>query len=631
MIVRILCFLFAVLLTANICNAGVPSSNSNEQAARAFLKEASTKFFEYNDNLAQKQFQMYEDDSDEEAANATYKNFFAKAKLTVEIFEDSKKFDQSKFTDPELKYVFENFKKSPGVFILGEENLSKILQSLTLLEELASDKDIPSYHNKSIDLAFFPDIQEIFAKSNDPAELKYYWKTWRDKNGAWATSYFVKLIKLLKEAAKLNEITPLQLWLDEYNITEMENVMTQMEPFYLQLHGFIRNQLLKKYGDLVIKPKKPIPHHLFEQVLAQTWTSGSIIDDKYPHKDLPPYDEILKQNNYDTLKMFKMADGFYRSMGFNSISEEYWTNHIKMNSNEDEGDCKAMVFDESPNVYLRYCQKMDFRKFLQAHGYMGEVYYAREKIDLPAYYFDSYGLEYPVGEAVILSASTPKHLSSIGLVTQFRFTDEVKMNRLLRMGIHTLLNARVYFVHSKVMADLFAGIVDITDLNKRYWKLMEKYVGVAPPNNRGPDAYDFPFKFYTSLSANGNEQASKFMGEVLGYQIYEKLCEISGQYSKSKESEPINNCDFYGSEKAGEALKKMMRLGSSKPMREVLATIFPENPTVNADSLIKYYTPMKNWLIERNREDNVSVGWRHSKKKISIVTNYDDEELVPLK
>ncbi|XP_055851142.1 angiotensin-converting enzyme-like [Episyrphus balteatus] len=615
--VKILC-LFLIGLVA-VCNAA--PLNSNEQEARAFVQRASTKMFNYYDELSREIFEA--DNNDPAKVMSALETLVKTAKKVVEIVKESKQYDDSKFVDPELKYVFKIIRKSAEEAILGEEKFVELFASMGMLEELASDKDIPAYRNNSVELAFFPDIQDIFAKSQDPEELKYYWTTWRAKNGAWAIGHFVNLVKSLKEAAALTEITPLEFWLHDYNITEMRKVVKQIRPLYNQLHAFIRNRLYQRYGDLVIKPNGPIPHHLFEQVLAQAWTPGSIIDDMYPHKDLPPYDEILKQNDFDTLKMFKMADKFYQSLGFNSIPEEYWGSHFKMNSDEDEGDCKPTIFDMSPNVYMQYCQKMDFRKFLQAHGYMGEVYYAREKVDLPVYYFDAHYLQFPVGEAVVLSASTPKHLSAIGLVTDFKFTEEVKMNRLLRMGIHTLLNMPVYYIHTKVMYDLFAGTVDMTDLNKHYWKLMEKHAGVAPPVDRGDEAYDFPFKFYTELTEN--KQASKFMTEVLGYQFYEKLCEISEQYSRLDKSEPINNCDFYGNKKAGDALKKMMKLGSSKPMREVLETMFPEDPSVSAESLIEYYAPMKSWLVKMNSEQNVRTGWLHSDKKVSIIT-YNEEE-----
>lgn len=111
---------------------------------------------------------------------------------------------------------------------------------------------------------------------------------------------------------------------------------------------------------------------------------------------------------------------------------EFWEKRVKPES-EEQGDCKSDIFDITPHVYLKYCKKVDFRKFLQAHGYMGSIHYALQKKDLPYYYFPSYDLEFPVGEAVILSASTHKHLKSVGLLPDVKYKDDVMMNRLFRM------------------------------------------------------------------------------------------------------------------------------------------------------------------------------------------------------
>ena len=52
---------------------------------------------------------------------------------------------------------------------------------------------------------------------------------------------------------------------------------------------------------------------------------------------------------------------------------------------------------------------------------------------------------------------------------------------------------------------MFAGKFEVTELNKKYWELMDKYVGVGPPVDRVGNTFDFPFKFYLEL--NENQQA----------------------------------------------------------------------------------------------------------------------------
>jgi len=267
---------------------------------------------------------------------------------------------------------------------------------------------------------------------------------------------------------------------------------------------------------------------------------------------------------------------------------------------------------------MRYCENVDFRTFLQAHGYLGRIHYAMEKKWLPAYYFDSYALEYPVGEAIILSASSPKHLLSLGM--DFEFTDDVLMNRMIRMGIHTLFNIHMHFIHTKVVNDHLDGTIEEKDIVKHYWTLMVKYAGVEPPSDRKQDKFDFPYEFYTDLEQN--HQLKKFVSEVLGYQFYDALCKLSGHEGD------LSNCDIYGSKKAGESLKKMMQLGSKAPWKTVLKTVTPETPQLDAKSILKYYKPLQEWLEKANGADNgnVEIHLGSTDKKFLRPENFLEED-----
>lgn len=234
------------------------------------------------------------------------------------------------------------------------------------------------------------------------------------------------------------EVSLLELWYKYYKdqnfFFEMEKVMVELKPFYQQLHAFVRERLYTVYGDKVIDPEGPIPDHLFQQVLIQAWKNGSIMESSLPDGDLPPYDEFVQDNEFDAEKILEVADNFYLSLGLSPLSDDFWKKRFKMYSKDrNSGDCKADIFDLTPNVYMKYCPQVDFRKLMQAHGFMGRFHYVMEKPNLPAYFFNSYDLQYPLGEAVVLSASTPKHLSAIGLASNYTFTDDVITNRLFRM------------------------------------------------------------------------------------------------------------------------------------------------------------------------------------------------------
>uniref|UniRef100_T1GU10 Angiotensin-converting enzyme n=1 Tax=Megaselia scalaris TaxID=36166 RepID=T1GU10_MEGSC len=525
------------------------------------------------------------------------------------------------------------------------------------------------------------------------------------------------------------------------------------------------------------------------------------------------------------------------------FKNDFWKNRVKA-EDEEQGDCKSDIFDITPHVYLKYCKKVDFRKFLQAHGYMGSIHYALQKKELPFYYFSSYDLEYPVGEAVILSASTHKHLKSVGLLPDVKYKDDVMMNRLFRMVslgapkteidaknflgkasdklfnlydtiatevytssdndedfeslfqkltvVQTISNEVVevaeeakkydltlikdpkiknalkrlrksasYFVlgeeyfnnlllSSNALKELstdkdiepyqnsvfetdeegyayfpditriyaksqdpkelqyyweswrdknqvwsnihFSNIVEsiqksanltdmgildfwfeiyenpnfldemeaimkqlnhftfnctlLSDINYiinvvidktgpipehlfqqvlvQAWKngsiidssfpskdlpnIDENYVGVEPPSDRKEDSIDFPYKFYEKIE--DNYQTSKFVSEVLGYQIYRSLCVKSSQLNGN---EKLHNCDFFENKEAGNALKELMVSGSSQSWRQVLSTILQNEHSLDAEALLEYYSPVKEWLEHKNKQNGVKIGWNQSK------------------
>lgn len=248
----------------------------------------------------------------------------------VEVAEEAKKYDLTLIKDPKIKNALKRLRKSASYFVLGEEYFNNLLLSSNALKELSTDKDIEPYQNSVFETdeegyAYFPDITRIYAKSQDPKELQYYWESWRDKNQVWSNIHFSNIVESIQKSANLTDMGILDFWFEIYEnpnfLDEMEAIMKQLKPFYVQLHAFVRHQLHNKYGDVVIDKTGPIPEHLFQQVLVQAWKNGSIIDSSFPSKDLPNIDESLIHQNYDALKILKAANSFYESLGLDSLKE----------------------------------------------------------------------------------------------------------------------------------------------------------------------------------------------------------------------------------------------------------------------------------------------------------------------
>ncbi|XP_030387391.1 angiotensin-converting enzyme isoform X2 [Scaptodrosophila lebanonensis] len=607
---------YYIVLIAAIGWAAAASSYDVE--AKKFIDQSSERYYRLYNQIAAETYASIKDDDDFEAVFSKLTTVKRIANELVQISREASTFDQNKIQDAQIKHALQELRSVGDLFVLGDDYFESVLINLVALQELASDKDIEPYLNGAYmpngddsPLAYYPDIQKIVQTSNSSAELQYYWEAWREKNSLWASVNFYTIVESFQSAAKILDIPVLQLWYRYNNddfLKQMEQAMTELMPAYKQLHAFVRQELYRKYGADVVDVNGPIPDHLFQQVLEQAWEQGSIIESYFPRIELPQYDDFVK--DLSAKDLINESERFYTSLGFDPLSKEFREQQLKEpDESQQNDDCRAAIFDLTPHVYLKYCEKVNFRKLMQNHGHMARVYYAQQKNQLPAYYFNSYDLEYSVGEAVILSAASPTHLTSIGLAKGVQFTDKSLMNRLFRMGIHTILKIPMYYVHTKVMNDLLNGTVDMDTVNRLYWKLMEQHAGIEPPTDRPENAIDFPYKFYVNIEQN--HQTKKFVSEILGYQFYRALCQKTGHRGL------LHNCDFYGNYAVGSDLKSMMSLGSSKPWQEVIAKILlPDNANLSSLALLEYYQPILNWLNAHNKETNAKIGWTSTKRKI---------------
>ncbi|XP_075166461.1 angiotensin-converting enzyme-like [Haematobia irritans] len=588
-----------------------------EVNAQSFTEQASKRYFQLFDKLSAETYELTEEEDFSKLYDrvATVKLI---AEELVDISVEAQKFNQSLIQNNNLKIALRRLSHVSGLFVLGDEYFESILISLNALKNLSIDKDIKPYaaSGMSEPIAYNPDIKRIYETSKDTNELKYYWEIWREKNAVWAALNYHNIVDSIQRAAKLLDLPVLDFYYRDYDgsqeiIKEINEVMVELKPSYLQLHAFVRHQLKRKYPNEDILNNGLIPAHLFEQVIAQSWKNDSMIEEYFPFEILPPYDSFME--GFTSEKLIFEAQKFYKSLGFADLKDDFVSQRLQqLSPTETLADCQANIFDLTPKVRMQYCANVDFKKFIQMHGYLGRLHYAWEKQNLPSYFFASYNLEYAVGEAVILAASTAQHLNTIGMTKDFRFSEEAYRNPHIRMAIHTILNIPQYYIHIKVMNAMLENKVKMDGVNQLYWKLMQEYAGVEPPLDRKELSIDFPYKFYIDLESN--HQTKKFVSVILGYQLYKAFCQMA-----NAQGSPLNTCDFYGNRKVGNVMKSMMSLGSSKPWNETLFTILPQNPSLSADALLEYYEPIMTWIREFNKQNEVPVGWSDMTKTKPIL------------
>ncbi|XP_055374474.1 angiotensin-converting enzyme-like [Condylostylus longicornis] len=468
------------------------------------------------------------------------------------------------------------------------------------------------------DLVYLADVRNVMNNRNNSEELKYYWEEYRRKNDNIGHYVFPEFVDLWVKAANDTRETPVEFLYNSYAdgtmSTNIQIVMDELMPFYKEFHAHVRHKLNKKYGDNVVFKTGLIPHHLFEILTLQAWKKESPLEHAYPEKRLPNILAGMEKEGLDADKIVQIAEDYYKSMGFEPLSEKIKTNFQKLPGKKSASvECRGQVYDQTPNVRMEYCPQVHFKKFLQMHGYLGRVHYGYEKRDLPFSMFNSYNFEDAVGEAIILSASCPENIVKQGFVSETTYTKELDMNRLFRMGVHTMFNIPVYYVHVKLFEDLLNGVTNFDDINIHYWNLMEKYAGVEPPFDRNYTSFDLPVKFYEDIQLN--RLVTKFVSEILGYQIYDSLCKIANKYGENAETaDDLHNCNLEGSVIVGQVLHEMMSKGSKKPWRKILEIVTGNDQGISSVGVLNYYKPLREWLQRDLQSNGIIPGWDKSNR-----------------
>lgn len=406
------------------------------------MNQSSDRYYRFYNEIAAETYSANNED-DFDALFSKLNNVKRIAEELVSISRQAGEFQLDRIRDPETKHALQELRSVGDLFVLGDDYFSSVQMNLAALQTLSTDKDIEPYlggakmpDEDDSPLAYYPDIQKIVQTSRDADELKYYWEAWREKNQLWASLNFYTIVQSYQRAAKILEVPVHRLWYrsdSQEMLQQMEQAMAELRPTYQELHAFVRRELHQKYGGDVVDPNGPIPDHLFQQVLEQAWAGGSILEQYYPRAQLPEFDTFV--SHLSAKAMVNESESFYTSLGFEPLSAEFHKNQLKEpNEDRPNDDCRPSIFDLTPHVYLMFCENVSFRKLMQYHSHMARVYYAHQKRRLPSYYFKAYNLEFAVGEAVVLSASAPSHLTG-RLSANGVLSEQALMNRLFRMVI----------------------------------------------------------------------------------------------------------------------------------------------------------------------------------------------------
>ena len=447
------------------------------------------------------------------------------------------------------------------------------------------------------------DIEEAMGTVRDPALLREMWTSWNDTVGAPMRPDYARMVEIANQGAReLGFADTGAMWRSRYDMPAddfarlTDRLWDEVKPLYDALHCYARGKLSASYGADVQAASGPIRADLLGNMWAQTW--GNIYDIVAPAGagDLG-YDigEQLKARGDDPVKMVKIGEGFYSSLGFAPLPATFWERSQIVKPRDREVVCHASAWDidAQDDIRIKMCTKVNSEDFVTIHHELGHNYYQRAYKGQSFLHRDGAndGFHEAIGDFIALSI-TPDYLVKIGLLDPSKVPAADKdIGLLLRQAMDKVAILPFALLVDRWRWGVFDGSIAPDHYQQAWDALRLKYQGVVPPVARDETRFDAGGKYHIP----GNTPYTRyFLAALLQFQFYEAACREAGWKG------PLHRCSFYGSKVVGKKLDAMLSMGASKPWQDALQA-FAGTREISGGALSRYFAPLKVWLDQQNQ------------------------------
>ncbi|MBI1186108.1 MAG: peptidase M2 family protein [Alphaproteobacteria bacterium] len=450
------------------------------------------------------------------------------------------------------------------------------------------------------------ELETLMGTTRDPALTAEMWTKWHDTAAPMAADY-ARMVEIANEGARgLGYDNVADYWLSNYDMPpdemaqEVDRLWGQMQPFYSELHCYVRARLNDRYGDAVVPLDEPIRADLLGNMWAQEW--GNIDDIAgLPMRQSVDLTQLLQNAGYDAQRMTETGERFYTSLGLPELPDSFWERSQFVRPRDRDVVCHASAWnlDSRDDVRIKMCIQIDADNFQTIHHELGHNYYQRAYNQQPFLFQNGAhdGFHEAIGDFIALNA-TPEYLVRIGLLRQNQAPSADADNALLmRQALD-----KVAFLPFALSLDqwrwqVFRGDIAPENYNAAWWELRRRYQGIRPPTERPAGAFDPGAKYHIP---NSVPYLRYFLARVLQFQFYEAACRQAGWEG------PLHRCTVYGNTEVGARFNAMMEMGQSRPWPDALEA-FTGTRQMDGSSMVNYFRPLMSWLENENR--GRQCGW----------------------
>jgi len=544
------------------------------------------------------------------ATNITYDTMWLEAKANAEYTELSVKLanEAARFNDVDVPFDVRRKLNilTQGIVLPAPNKPGAATELAEITTRLDSTYATGKFEYKGR-MITLDEASQILAESRDPAETEALYEGWRTISPVMADDY-TRMVDIANEGARELGFDDVgAMWRSGYDMepdafaAETDRLWSQVQPFYENLHCYVRTRLFETYGADVQPDSGPIRADLLGNMWSQQW--GNIYDVVAPRTGgTSSYDmtELLVEADYDAEKMVRTGEGFYTSLGLAPLPETFWERSQITRPEGREVVCHASAWDldNLEDVRIKMCTQVNADDFYTVHHELGHNVYQRAYRDQPFLFKNGAndGFHEAIGDFVGLSALTPTYLNQIGLLDEVPGADE-DIPFLLKMALDKIAFLPFGLMVDRWRWDVFSGETSPDEYNEAWSANMLKYQGLVPPGDRPDNAFDPGAKYHIP----GNTPYTRyFLAHIYQFQFHRAACEQIGWTG------PLHRCSIYGNEAVGERFNAMMEMGQSRPWPEAMYA-FTGQRTGDASAIADYFAPLNVWLTEQN--EGKDCGW----------------------
>ena len=451
------------------------------------------------------------------------------------------------------------------------------------------------------------DLETLIGAERNPQRLEEMWTKWHAVAAPMRQDY-ARMVEIANEGARdLGFDNVGQMWLSNYDMPaadmerEVERLWGQMQPFYEQLHCYVRGRLNQAYGDAVVPLDQPIRADLLGNMWAQDWST--LMPQVRPPGGRATYDttQLLTRARYTPVSMTETAERFYTSLGFAELPDSFWERSLLTRPRDRDVVCHASAWDidNADDLRVKQCIQINAEHFQTIHHELGHNFYQRAYNQQPFLYRNGAndGFHEAIGDFIALNI-TPQYLVDINLLRENQIPPASADNSLL---MERALE-KISFLPFALTVDqwrwqVFDGRITPDRYNAAWWELRQRYQGIRPPNARDETMFDPGAKYHI---ANNVPYLRYFLSFILQFQFYEAACQQAGWEG------PLHRCTVYGNREVGERFNRMLEMGASRPWPDALEA-FTGTRQMDAGSMVRYFQPLMTYMQEQNR--GRECGW----------------------